>query len=144
MGFKQFIRYFFLGNTSSNATVISATPPTNTSSIWLDISSDPAVWRTYSFVTNDWEIVKDEDINDEMLSVYQTWSSQKIQAMQGMEFTQSTLSDIWIINHELGRMPSVTCVDENNEEIIGRITYDSMQRIIIRFSEAVIGKAYLN
>ena len=59
-------------------------------------------------------------------------------------FTQGTLSDTWTINHNLDRFPSVTVVDNSNNIVVGAVTYNNSNQIVISFSETVIGKAYLN
>jgi len=59
-------------------------------------------------------------------------------------FTQGTLSNTWTINHNLDRFPSVTVVDNSNNIVVGAVTYNNSNQIVISFSETVIGKAYLN
>ncbi len=50
----------------------------------------------------------------------------------------------WTISHNLGIYPSVQTVDSENEMVIGEIKYTNNNTIIITFSEAVSGKAYIN
>ena len=59
-------------------------------------------------------------------------------------FTQSTPATVWTINHDLNKFPSVSIVDSANDEVIGEVRYASSTQIIITFSAAFSGKAFLN
>jgi hypothetical protein len=50
----------------------------------------------------------------------------------------------WIINHPLDKYPSVTVVDSAGSTVIGDVIYPSSSQIIVGFSAAFGGKAYLN
>jgi hypothetical protein len=65
-------------------------------------------------------------------------------AKLGYVFTQSTPSTTWTINHDLNKYPSVNIVDSANDEVIGEVNYASASQIVIRFSAAFSGKAFLN
>jgi hypothetical protein len=65
-------------------------------------------------------------------------------AKLGYVFTQSTPATTWTINHDLGKYPSVNIVDSANDEVIGEVNYTSTSQIVIRFSAAFSGKAFLN
>ena len=58
--------------------------------------------------------------------------------------TQVAASATWTISHDLEKFPSVTVVDDGGNVIIGDITYSSDSELIITFSGAISGKAYLN
>jgi hypothetical protein len=58
--------------------------------------------------------------------------------------TQSIASDTWTINHPLQKFPSVTIVDTGDNVVFGDIEYINIGKIIITFSAAFSGKAYLN
>lgn len=58
--------------------------------------------------------------------------------------TQSVASDKWIIDHNLNKFPSVTIVDTSGSMVYGDVHYPSASRVIITFSSAFGGKAYLN
>ena len=53
-------------------------------------------------------------------------------------------SDKWIITHNLGRYPSVTVVDNDNNVVVGDIKYDNTNIITITFDAAFTGCAFLN
>lgn len=67
---------------------------------------------------------------------------------QGMdahyEHTQAVASATWVINHNLGKYPSVTIVDSGGNEWITDIEYNSLNQCTARFSAAFGGKAYCN
>lgn len=57
---------------------------------------------------------------------------------------QLTSSSTWIIDHNLGKYPSVTIVDSSNSEVVGEVFFDSTNRVTLTFSAAFSGKAYIN
>jgi hypothetical protein len=57
---------------------------------------------------------------------------------------QSIASDSWTINHPLDKFPSVTVVDSAENVVYGNVEYISKSEIIVTFSAAFGGKAYLN
>lgn len=59
-------------------------------------------------------------------------------------YTQVSESDTWVIEHNLGKKPSVTLVDEDDTVIVGTVHYDSLNQLTVTFTEAVSGSAYLN
>lgn len=59
-------------------------------------------------------------------------------------FTQAQASASWIINHNLGRFPSVTLVDTANDLFFGDVTYVSNDQITISLSAATSGRAFCN
>jgi len=56
---------------------------------------------------------------------------------------QSAVSNQWTINHTLGGFPSVTVVDTAKNVVIGEITYNSTTQVVVDFSAAFSGHAYL-
>ena len=59
-------------------------------------------------------------------------------------FTQGSASNTWTINHNLDKFPSVTIVDNSDNIVVGAVTYNNSNQIVVTFTETVIGKAYLN
>lgn len=57
---------------------------------------------------------------------------------------QILASDVWIIEHNLGRFPSVTVVDSIRREYEGTVDYDNDRRLRVTFSAPFSGEAYLN
>ena len=58
--------------------------------------------------------------------------------------TQRVASSTWTVTHNLNKFPSVTIVDSNEEQIFGVVDYQSANTIVLTFSAAISGKAYLN
>ncbi len=59
-------------------------------------------------------------------------------------FTQGVPATTWNIQHNLGKFPSVSVVNNNDLLVNGEITYTDTNNIICNFSAAFAGKAYLN
>lgn len=51
---------------------------------------------------------------------------------------------IWTINHNLGFVPNVLTTDTGGNEISGVVTQATISVVVIQFSEAVAGYAYLS
>lgn len=58
--------------------------------------------------------------------------------------TQIAASAVWSIAHGLGTYPSVTVIDSGESVVIGDVQYIDNNNLIITFSAAFGGKAYLN
>ena len=59
-------------------------------------------------------------------------------------FEQGIASDIWVINHNLNKKPSITVVDSADNVVEGAEKYIGENTIEIYFNGAFKGKAYLN
>ena len=57
---------------------------------------------------------------------------------------QMQASNVWDIVHNMGKMPSVTVVDSGDNMVFGEVQYISMNELVVSFSSAFSGKAYLN
>lgn len=62
----------------------------------------------------------------------------------GYVFTQGTPASVWTIVHNLGKFPSINVVDESNDEVVGDVNYTNNNQIVVTFSAAFSGKAFLN
>ncbi len=60
------------------------------------------------------------------------------------EFTQGVPATTWNIQHNLGKFPSITVIDTGNTVVTGEYNYTSNTNVILTFSSAFAGKAYLN
>jgi len=60
------------------------------------------------------------------------------------EFDQGVPATTWDITHNLGKFPSITVIDTGNTVVTGEYNYVSNIRVILTFSAAFAGKAYLN
>ena len=59
-------------------------------------------------------------------------------------FEQVVPSNVWTINHNLDKFPSVSVVNSSNNTVQGLVTYISKSELTINFSAGFSGKAYLN
>lgn len=59
-------------------------------------------------------------------------------------YNQATSSDVWEIEHNLDKYPSVTVVDSGGSVVVGEIVYIDKNNIRITFTSAFSGKAYFN
>ena len=59
-------------------------------------------------------------------------------------FTQAVADTVWNVNHNLGKFPSVSVVNNNNVVINGEITYIDNNNLTCTFSAGFAGTAYLN
>ena len=57
--------------------------------------------------------------------------------------TQGTVSTVWTINHALGGYPSVTIVDSAKTVVFGEVNYISTTQVVVNFTSAFSGFAYL-
>ena len=59
-------------------------------------------------------------------------------------FTQGIPATTWNIQHNLGKFPSVSVINNNNVVINGEVTYIDNNNVQLNFSAGFSGKAYLN
>ena len=59
-------------------------------------------------------------------------------------FTQGVPATTWNIQHDLGKFPSVSVINNNNIVINGEVTYIDNNNVQLNFSAGFTGKAYLN
>lgn len=57
---------------------------------------------------------------------------------------QTVASDEWVIIHNLNKYPAVNIFDSAGDEVVGEVTYDSVNQVTITFVSAFKGKATLN
>ena len=57
---------------------------------------------------------------------------------------QAIDSDTWVVEHNLGRYPSVVVVDSAGTQFIVQVEYNSKNKITIYMNGSTTGKAYLN
>ena len=65
--------------------------------------------------------------------------------------TQSSASNSWTVNHNMGKYPSVSIVECNptanevdGDLVIGEVTYNSINQLTIKFASPIRGVAYIN
>ena len=62
----------------------------------------------------------------------------------GYVHVQQTESEVWEINHDLGRYPGVTVIRPDGEQAFGEIKYMNGNVLLLFFSDAIRGTAYLS
>ena len=60
------------------------------------------------------------------------------------EFDQGVSATTWNIQHNLGKFPSITVIDTGDTVVTGEYTYTNNNNVVLNFSAAFAGKAYLN
>lgn len=58
-------------------------------------------------------------------------------------YTQTTASSSWVINHNLGRHPSVEVFDSLMQEIDAEVTHPSVNQTVVALNPATAGQAHL-
>ena len=59
-------------------------------------------------------------------------------------FTQAAPALVWTVNHNLGKNPSVSIVDDADQEVFAQVDYINNNSLTITFAAAQSGKAYMN
>ena len=59
-------------------------------------------------------------------------------------FTQGSPATVWNVQHNLGKFPSVSVINNNGIIVNGQVEYIDNNNLTITFSAAFPGKAYLN
>jgi len=95
------------------------------------------------------EVTGDVDLSDGNGNVLPiTVSTQDVRVkgigLTGYPHDQTTSEPEWLIEHGLGKKPSVTVVDSLNRVVMGEVEYLDDNVLIVRFKSAFKGKAYLN
>lgn len=88
--------------------------------------------------------IKDQNRKISQLSTVESVGSGPVGTNQTYIYDQIASSDTWIINHNLSSLPSVTVVDSAGSVVVGDVSYTDGNQIIITFTSAFSGKAYLN
>lgn len=57
---------------------------------------------------------------------------------------QSQAAKVWVIKHDLDKMPSVVVKDSAGNTVVGESEYVDKNTVILSFSGAFSGKAFLN
>lgn len=98
---------------------------------------------TIGFVADGYTPVKGVDYftEDDIEEIVNTVT---VQARATFVHNQMTASNLWEIEHNLQKRPSVTVIDSGESVVMGDITYVSDNKLIIIFSAPFSGKAYLN
>ncbi len=120
------------------------------------------VWNVdawYPFSVSDQLVVQIQEAYDKYTKQIEITSTETVHTIKLISrddtFIQDTIAyahihdqpvpqSSWVINHNLGKYPSVTIVDSANDEVVGEVKYNSVNQLTVSFSAAFSGKAYLN
>lgn len=83
-------------------------------------------------------------IKDEDMDVSVTITGESIPGAPTYIHHQQVAAREWLIEHGLGKYPSVTIVDSGGNYVIGDVRYMGDNVLRVAFSAAFAGKAYLN
>ena len=59
-------------------------------------------------------------------------------------YEQITPATTWVIEHNLGKFPSISVIDTANTVVTGEYTYNNINKVTLTFSAGFAGTAYLN
>jgi hypothetical protein len=80
----------------------------------------------------------------EILSTNVQDAIEEVRELSRFEYTQSTPSSSWTINHNMRFHPAVTVVDSGGTHVMGEVTYTSLNQVNVTFTSPFSGKAYLS
>lgn len=84
-------------------------------------------------------------LSKESVTDYDTgWATPPASTSDSYRFVQPTPSSTWTIDHNLPFRPNVSIVDSFGREIVAEIAYSSQTQVVLSFSPACAGEAYLS
>lgn len=89
-------------------------------------------------------IIGPSDFSGDSISLSLNYAYIKEQTRDYYVHDQQVASATWTVNHNLGKFASVNVVDTAGDEVIASVAYNSVNQIIITFTSAISGKAYIN
>lgn len=97
-------------------------------------------------ITNDHDKLTNRDLPDQHPIEAITGLAESLKQSLDKTYThnQKSASKEWRIEHGLNKMPAVTIQDSAGNTVIGEIEYVDMNTVVLSFSGAFSGKAYLN
>lgn len=67
-----------------------------------------------------------------------------LQAPETYTHVQNVTANIWTVNHNLGKKPSITILDSAGSEVVGAVQYISDNQVVISLDYAISGTAQAN
>ena len=83
-------------------------------------------------------------ITDSLIEILSQLQTRIADLTKTYVFEQAIPSATWEIQHNLNKHPSVTVVDSGGDQVLTDVNYVNANKIILQFSAAFSGKAYLN
>lgn len=97
----------------------------------------------FAMLANDAADYTDERV-EYAITTAVTQAVEQVKEKSGFVYSQSTVSAVWNITHDLDVYPSVTVVDSGGNLVIGDVRYTGPNTLTIRFSAPFSGTAYLS
>ena len=72
------------------------------------------------------------------------WKVLPISGSAAYTHEQTIPANVWLIDHDLNKKPSITLVDTDENVIEGDVQYIDENRALVTFNKAFKGKAYCN
>ena len=89
--------------------------------------------------------IKSEDITQHQEDItIQSSQISDFQQLRNYIHTQTSASDVWNVQHNLGKFASVTVVDSGENQVIGDVHYVDLNNVTITFTASFSGRAYFN
>lgn len=86
----------------------------------------------------------DQIITDENFQFVTLEEKEQIAKPKHYVHNQIASTDVWKINHNLGKFPSVSIVDSAGTVVIGDVSHTDINNLTISFASGFAGTAYLN
>lgn len=86
----------------------------------------------------------DQVITNDNLQFVTKEEKEKIKKSDIYEHHQIASTSTWEIVHNMGKFPSVTILDSAGTMVIGDVTYENENKVIVKFSSSFSGRALLN
>lgn len=105
---------------------------------------DVILTEDYSILDPSQQIETQKDLNRLLKEILQQLVSNPVVGDKHHIHEQTLPSSLWVINHNMGKRPSVTVVDSANTVLLVPYRFIDNDTIEIGFNGAFSGKAYLN
>ena len=93
----------------------------------------------YELEESDFIFIQDDNASNAFVTVSESLAGDK-----HFSYNQSSAQSTWTINHNLAKFPSVSVVDSGKNVVVGDVQYVDANNLIVTFSAAFSGKAYMN
>lgn len=145
------------GGTQGHLTTAAGTTSSTSVTLWLNANDHLEVWCNTAYDTAGGATIP---VNTGKISIArQQTGPQGVAGPQGIQgpqgnpgpsipvayvHTQSTPAATWTINHGLSFRPNVAVIDSANDMVEGDVSYPSATQIVLKFSGAFAGSAFLS
>ena len=135
-----------VGEHTIKANIIGGSTPIN-ANIIQNNNSIKSTLTTYTSATTERKgIIRIATDNEAIQGIdeYTAITPHTLRLVTNYVHEQGVASDVWVINHNLGKMPSITITDSAGNVVEGAEKYLDENTVEVRFNGAFKGNAYLN